>query len=73
MTDTGSSHSVTPAQVAAQLLKSDEPHLSLASLITFLHTKRKENEEAKTRKETEEVAASVAEAVEMVKKVIKVY
>ncbi|KAL1810158.1 hypothetical protein DCAR_0729829 [Daucus carota subsp. sativus] len=52
---------VTPAEVAEQLLKSDEPDVSLAGLISFLHAKRKENEEAKAKKETE-VAASVAEA-----------
>ncbi|KAK1363540.1 Cytochrome BC1 synthesis [Heracleum sosnowskyi] len=55
---------VTPAEVAEQLLKSDEPDVSLASLISFLHTKRKENEEAKAKKATEEVAASVTEAAE---------
>ncbi|KAL8118062.1 AAA-ATPase At3g50940-like [Apium graveolens] len=53
---------VTPAEVAEQLLKSDEHDVSLASLICFLHTKKRENEEAK--KATEEVAASVAEAVD---------
>lgn len=53
---------VTPAEVAEQLLKSDEPDVSLASLIGFLHTKRAENEEAKAKKATEEVAASVTEA-----------
>ncbi|KAL8118063.1 AAA-ATPase At3g50940-like [Apium graveolens] len=53
---------VTPAEVAEQLLKSDEPDVSLASLINFLHTKKKENEEAKAKKATEEVAVSVAVA-----------
>ncbi|KAL8107696.1 hypothetical protein AgCh_024196 [Apium graveolens] len=55
---------VTPAEVAEQLVKSDEPDVSLASLITFFHTKRKENEEAKAKKAKEEVAASVAEAID---------
>ena len=54
---------VTPAEVAEQLLKSDEPDVSLTGLISFLHTKRKENEEAKAKKEAEEMAASVAEAM----------
>ncbi|KAL1810164.1 hypothetical protein ACET3Z_027154 [Daucus carota] len=53
---------VTPAEVAEQLLKSDEPDVSLASLISFVHTKKKENEEAKGKKATEEVAALVTEA-----------
>ncbi|KAL1810156.1 hypothetical protein DCAR_0729827 [Daucus carota subsp. sativus] len=54
---------VTPAEVAEQLLKSDDPDASLASLISFLHTKRKDNEEAKAmdKKATEEVAESVSQ------------
>ncbi|KAK2990418.1 hypothetical protein RJ640_011166 [Escallonia rubra] len=48
---------VTPAEVAEQLLKGDEPDATLRGLIDFLHVKRKENEEAKARKpvETESV------------------
>ncbi|KAK1363541.1 Protein hyper-sensitivity-related 4 [Heracleum sosnowskyi] len=56
---------VTPAEVAEQLLQSDDPDVSLASLISFLHSKRKNNEEAKNKtkdkKATEEVAESVSQ------------
>ncbi|KAA8531911.1 hypothetical protein F0562_006372 [Nyssa sinensis] len=41
---------VTPAEVAEQLLKNDEPDVALWGLIDFLHVKRKENEEAKAKK-----------------------
>lgn len=40
---------VSPAEVAEQLLKSDEPNVSLSGLIDFLHVKQKENEEAKAK------------------------
>ncbi|KAL1810162.1 hypothetical protein ACET3Z_027152 [Daucus carota] len=53
---------VTPAEVAEQLLKSDEPDVSLDSLISFVRTKNKKYEEAKAKKATAEVAASVTEA-----------
>ena len=38
---------VTPAEVAEQLLKDDDPNIVLNGLIDFLDTKRKDNEEAK--------------------------
>lgn len=45
---------VTPAEVAEQLLKNDEPDTVLKELIEFLKVKRKENEEATAKKsETE--------------------
>lgn len=40
---------VTPAEVAEQLLKSDEPDEVLRDLIEFLCEKRKENEEAEAK------------------------
>ncbi|PWA74057.1 ATPase, AAA-type, core [Artemisia annua] len=39
--------SVTPAEVAEQLLKDDDPNIVLNGLVDFLDTKRKDNEEAK--------------------------
>ncbi|KAL1810157.1 hypothetical protein ACET3Z_027147 [Daucus carota] len=53
---------VTPAEVAEHLLKSDEPDVSLAGLISFVHTKRKENEKAELENATDKVAESVPEA-----------
>ncbi|XP_027076157.2 AAA-ATPase At3g50940 [Coffea arabica] len=41
---------VTPAEVAEQLLKNDEADVILEGLIDFLHAKRKEKEEAETKK-----------------------
>ena len=41
---------VTPAEVAEQLLKSDEPDDALRGLIEFVSEKRKENEETKAKK-----------------------
>ncbi|KAF5463099.1 hypothetical protein F2P56_019042 [Juglans regia] len=41
---------VTPAEVAEQLLKNDEPNIVLKELIEFLKVKRKENEEATAKK-----------------------
>ncbi|CAN4109879.1 unnamed protein product [Withania somnifera] len=41
--------SVTPAEVAEQLLKEDEVEDSLKGLINFLHTKMKEKEEEKAK------------------------
>ncbi|GFY80354.1 cytochrome BC1 synthesi [Actinidia rufa] len=41
---------VTPAEVAEQLLKSDEPDDALCGLIKFISEKRKENEETKANK-----------------------
>jgi chaperone BCS1 len=46
---------VTPAEVAEQLIKSDEHDIVLNGLIEFLKVKKIENEEAKAKKnETEE-------------------
>ncbi|KAL7104638.1 hypothetical protein ACP275_08G258200 [Erythranthe tilingii] len=41
---------VTPAEVAEQLLKNDDPNVSLRGLINFIHNKIKENEEAEAEK-----------------------
>jgi chaperone BCS1 len=41
---------VTPAEVAEQLIKNDDPNIVLNGLIKFLIVKRKENEEAKAKK-----------------------
>jgi chaperone BCS1 len=41
---------VTPAEVAEQLSKHDDPDVVLVGLIDFLHVKTKENEEAKIKK-----------------------
>ncbi|XP_049382525.1 AAA-ATPase At3g50940-like [Solanum stenotomum] len=41
---------VTPAEVAEQLLKEDEVDVSLNGLISFLHVKIKEKEDAKSKK-----------------------
>ncbi|KAM3342889.1 protein HYPER-SENSITIVITY-RELATED 4 [Capsicum galapagoense] len=41
---------VTPAEVAEQLLKEDEVEVSINGLISFLHVKIKEKEEAKSKK-----------------------
>ncbi|KAJ9540748.1 hypothetical protein OSB04_027254 [Centaurea solstitialis] len=54
---------VTPAEVAEQLLKDDNPDTVLDGLIKFFDVKRKMNEEAKAeaeRKEKEEAEAEVA-------------
>ncbi|KAK1363539.1 Protein hyper-sensitivity-related 4 [Heracleum sosnowskyi] len=55
---------VTPAEVAEQLLKSDDSDVSLASLISFLQIKRKEKEEAEAEKATEKMSESVKKAGE---------
>ena len=44
------STNVTPAEVAEQLLKNDEPDDALRGLIEFVSEKRKENEETKAKK-----------------------
>lgn len=41
---------MTPAEVAEQLLISDDPDVSLSGLVDFLHMKGKENEEAMAKK-----------------------
>ncbi|KAI3799695.1 hypothetical protein L1987_34994 [Smallanthus sonchifolius] len=49
---------VTPAEVAEQFLKDDDPDVALGGLIEFFDVKRKEIEEAKARlKEEEKLAA----------------
>ena len=48
-----SSTEVTPAEVAEELIKSDDPEVSLQGLIEFLKLKKKESEEAKVKKEKE--------------------
>ncbi|GMN29360.1 hypothetical protein TIFTF001_002404 [Ficus carica] len=48
---------VTPAEVAEELLKSDDPDIALENLIKFMKVKKKENEEAKAEKEKEETKA----------------
>lgn len=44
---------VTPAEVAEELIKSDDPEVALKGLIEFLKVKKKENEEAKAKEEKE--------------------
>lgn len=55
---------VTPAEVAEQLIKSDEPGIALQGLIEFLKVKKKENEEAdeEAKRKQAEVEAKEAEA-----------
>lgn len=48
---------VTPAEVAEQLLKDDNPDIALGGLIEFIDIKRKEIEEAKARVKKEEIIA----------------
>ncbi|PWA70432.1 ATPase, AAA-type, core [Artemisia annua] len=53
---------ITPAEVAEQLLKDDDPDIALGGLIEFFDVKRVENEEAKVKaKELEELAAKESE------------
>ncbi|MFS8010489.1 putative AAA+ ATPase domain, ATPase, AAA-type, core, AAA-type ATPase domain-containing protein [Helianthus anomalus] len=54
---------VTPAEVAEQLLKDDDPDIALGGLIEFFHLKRKENQEAeeKAKKKQEELASKESE------------
>ncbi|KAH9711286.1 protein HYPER-SENSITIVITY-RELATED 4 [Citrus sinensis] len=49
---------VTPAEVAEQLMRNDDPELILNGLIEFLKVKRKEDEDAKPRKIHEESTES---------------
>ncbi|XP_062102453.1 AAA-ATPase At3g50940-like [Humulus lupulus] len=44
---------VTPAEVAEELIKSDDPEAALGGLVEFLKVKKKENEEAKLKREKE--------------------
>ncbi|KAL8473842.1 hypothetical protein ACS0TY_030629 [Phlomoides rotata] len=52
---------VTPAEVAEQLLKDDDPKVSLQGLIIFCHRKIKENEEAEAKRATAEAESAVEE------------
>ncbi|KAK2966010.1 hypothetical protein RJ640_017088, partial [Escallonia rubra] len=45
---------VTPADVAEQLLKSEDPEIALGGLIEFLHEKKREHEATEARKLEEE-------------------
>lgn len=49
---------VTPAEVAEQLMRNDDPELVLNGLIEFLKVKSKEDEDAKPRKIHEESTES---------------
>ncbi|KAI3798866.1 hypothetical protein L1987_34150 [Smallanthus sonchifolius] len=56
---------VTPAEIAEQLLKDDDPDIALSGLVEFFDVKRKENEEAKEKgKKQEELAAKESEQIE---------
>lgn len=56
---------VTPAEVAEQLLKSDDdPNVTLSGLIDFLHLKIKENEEANIKKSEMESVEDEKKSVE---------
>ncbi|GJU38162.1 AAA-ATPase-like protein [Tanacetum coccineum] len=53
---------ITPAEVAEQLLKDDDPDIALGGLIEFFDVKRVENEQAKVKaKELEELAVKESE------------
>ncbi|XP_062102452.1 AAA-ATPase At3g50940-like [Humulus lupulus] len=58
---------VTPAEVAEELIKSDDPEAALGGLVEFLKVKKKENEEAKLKKEKEEDEKDVAKAESLAK------
>ncbi|CAN6563200.1 unnamed protein product [Malus baccata var. baccata] len=53
---------VTPAEVAEQLIKSDEPGVALQGLIEFFKVKKKENEEAAEAKRKQELEAKEKES-----------
>ncbi|KAK1410433.1 hypothetical protein QVD17_36970 [Tagetes erecta] len=59
---------VTPAEVAEQLLKKDDPDSALSGLVAFFGVKRKENEEikAKTKRKQEELIMKEGEKNEIV-------
>ncbi|KAK1410436.1 hypothetical protein QVD17_36973 [Tagetes erecta] len=58
---------ITPAEVAEQLLKDDDPDIALSGLIEFFDVKRKENQEAKEKaKEQQELAAKENEKKEQI-------
>nr|XP_043634744.1 protein HYPER-SENSITIVITY-RELATED 4-like [Erigeron canadensis] len=46
---------VTPAEIAEQLLKDEDPDIALGGLIEFFDIKKKENEEAKSREKKKEM------------------
>ncbi|KAK9063022.1 hypothetical protein SSX86_016892 [Deinandra increscens subsp. villosa] len=48
---------ITPAEVAEQLLKDDDPDIALGGLIEFFDVKKEQIEEAKARLKEEELAA----------------
>ncbi|CAH1437228.1 unnamed protein product [Lactuca virosa] len=52
---------ITPAEVAEQLLKDDDPDIALEGLIDFFDVKKKENEEAKAKAKEEEELAKARE------------
>lgn len=55
---------VTPAEVAEQLIKNDDPDIVLNGLIEFLKVKSKENEEAKAKKsETDQEGKEIDQSV----------
>ncbi|XP_073124404.1 AAA-ATPase At3g50940-like [Henckelia pumila] len=59
---------VTPAEIAEQLLKNDDPNLSLQGLVDFIHSKIKENEEAEAKNVKEESADVQQEKSEIISK-----
>ncbi|PWA70429.1 ATPase, AAA-type, core [Artemisia annua] len=58
---------ITPAEVAEQLLKDDDPDISLCGLIDFFDIKKKQNEKAKA-KEEENLAAKESEKIQELQK-----
>ncbi|KAM7520161.1 hypothetical protein LguiB_019123 [Lonicera macranthoides] len=53
---------VTPAEGAEQMLKNDDPDVTLSGLIDFLHTNKKEIEEAKIKESTTRSKMAMAKA-----------
>lgn len=64
MIDLIKSVEVTPAEVAQQLMISDEPKTSLQALMEFLNTKKKKIEEGVAEEEEEEEEKNVKEKEE---------
>lgn len=52
---------VTPAEVAEQLIQSDEPDTAMQGLIEFLKVKKNENEEAEVKRKQAEIEAKEKE------------
>ncbi|KAK9948561.1 hypothetical protein M0R45_004130 [Rubus argutus] len=52
---------VTPAEIAEQLIQSDEPDTAMQGLIEFLKVKKKENEEAEVKRKQAEIEAKEKE------------